>query len=256
VHWHHIASVLIKPWHALSYPQLEGQTYMVATLDLNHLNQRLAELNDPLSNWYSQLDAKSKEIFEAEPITGENFLERVNESLRIAKAHAGEGPWKPLNGLLDELCTAYLQSRAAQSRQIRALVNTYPSIARAVRDDYLARAIEQREVTHDPRWLSIALAAISIENNAVDFRDTYGVLGRLYLTAVGAGTNPKPAFRAVAKISATDTKGSTSLIPMRWFLRTFHLSAYFSADVRPHLQEYRQRQIQKEQPWWAFWRHK
>lgn len=204
-------------------------------IDMSAVDQRLAELNQPLSIWYAQVRAESKEIFQAGLITAENLYERADESLRIAKAHAGEGPWKEVYALFDELCMNYVQSSTDQSNQIRILIRKYPAMIRAFGDDYVGRAVSLLESTHDPRWLWLGLAAISIENNSIDFRDTYIILGRLYLTATRAGIDPKPAIQAVAKVSATDVKGSTSPIPMRKFLDKFHKSSYFREKVSPQL---------------------
>lgn len=203
--------------------------------DMKSVDRRLAELNQPLSAWYAQVRAESKEIFQSGPITADNLSERADEALRIAKAHAGEGSWREVYALLDELCTEYVRSNAEQGSQIRIMVSKYPSMIRAVGDDYVGRAITQLETTGDPRWLWLGLAAISIENNSIDFRDTYIILGRLYLTATGLGIDPKPVFQAIARVSASDVKGSTSSIPMRKFLDKFHKSSYFRTEVSPRL---------------------
>jgi hypothetical protein len=204
-------------------------------LDLNAMDQRLADLNEPLSIWYAQVDQESNEVFNASPITGENFRERGMEALRIARAHAGEGPWESVHALLDELCAEYLRFGWRQSAQIRTLVRKYPSMQRALFGDYLGRVKSLLEATSDPRWLRLSLAAISIENNYIDFRDTYIALGDLYLTAVHMGINPKPAFRAAARVSAWTTQGRNYSIPMCIFLGCFRWSAYFQTEIRPQL---------------------
>jgi len=226
----------------------------MATLDTDWLNRRLNELNEPLSLWYAQVKAESKEIFEAEPITAENFLERAREARRIAEAHAGEGPWNDVHLLLDELCAEYVRLNSEQSYQVREVVRKYPAIMLALIDDYEGRVISLLKSSGDKRWVAICLAAVSIENNARDFRDSYSTLSELYLTAVRLGIDPKPSFHAIAKLSATDVNGSTSSVSMRNFLDGFHTSSYFREDVRPHLHEYRQQQAKEGRPWWEFWR--
>jgi hypothetical protein len=50
--------------------------------------------------------------------------------------------------------------------------------------------------------LRLALAAVSIDNCSADYRDTLGVLLKLYAKAEQAGIDPQPPFEAAAALSA------------------------------------------------------
>lgn len=82
--------------------------------------------------------------------------------------------------------------------------------------------------------LELALAAVSLENNRWDYRDTYLLLGDLYLKAVRSGFDPLPALRRVAALSGGEpvykAQGS-----MRSFLGRFTESAFFRESVEPEL---------------------
>jgi hypothetical protein len=87
--------------------------------------------------------------------------------------------------------------------------------------------------TCDDRWLRLGLVAVSIDDNGTDFRDTYAVLGALYLSAVRCGMEPGPYFQEAAEISSGISK--VELTPMRDFLLGFERSAYFEESVAPKL---------------------
>jgi len=87
--------------------------------------------------------------------------------------------------------------------------------------------------TCDDRWLRLGLAAVSIDDNGTDFRDTYVALGALYLSAVRCGIEPGPYFEEAAEISSSVS--NMELTPMRDFLLRFEGSAYFEEAVAPNL---------------------
>ena len=87
--------------------------------------------------------------------------------------------------------------------------------------------------TCDDRWLRLGLAAVSIDDNGTDFRDTYVALGALYLCAVRCGMEPGSYFEEAAEISSgVSNMEQTS---MRDFLLRFEGSAYFGESVAPKL---------------------
>jgi len=87
--------------------------------------------------------------------------------------------------------------------------------------------------TCEARWLRLGLAAVSMDDNGTDFRDTYVVLGDLYVCAVRCGMEPEPYFQEAADISSgVPSIGQTS---MRDFLLRFEGSAYFGEAVAPKL---------------------
>jgi hypothetical protein len=129
-------------------------------------------------------------------------------------------------------CSLYLQGKEALRREIRDSFSVWT----AVRGRMLAKAwtfAEKLADTCDDRWLRLGLAAISIDDNGTDFRDTYVALGDLYLCAVRCGMDPVPYFEVAAEISSGVS--NLELIPTRDFLLGFERSAYFGEAVAPRL---------------------
>jgi hypothetical protein len=77
------------------------------------------------------------------------------------------------------------------------------------------------------------VAAVSIDDNGTDFRDTYVALGALYLCAVRCGMEPGSYFGDAAEISSSVSNMEQT--SMRDFLLRFEGSAYFGESVAPKL---------------------
>jgi hypothetical protein len=102
---------------------------------------------------------------------------------------------------LNLACRLYLQGEEALRREIRHSFNEWTS----VRGRVLAKAwsfADKLADTCDDRWLRLGLAAVSIDENGTDFRDTYVTLGALYIGAVRCGMDPGPYFEEAAEISS------------------------------------------------------
>jgi hypothetical protein len=124
-------------------------------------------------------------------------------------------------------CRLYLRGEEALRREIRDSFGEWT----AVRGRMLAKACtfaEKLADTCDDRWLRLGLAAVSIDDNGTDFRDTYVVLGALYLCAVRCGMEPVPYYEEAAEISS----GVSNL---EQIMLGFERSAYFGETVAPKL---------------------
>ncbi|WP_337177408.1 hypothetical protein [Paludisphaera sp.] len=103
--------------------------------------------------------------------------------------------------LLERLCGVYLESDADGRAAIRAAI--------AARQDGNFWAMHElvsrltREITGPDAvpTLRLALAAVSIENCGLDYRETGQMVINLYEQAAGAGIDAQPLFEAVAAIS-------------------------------------------------------
>jgi hypothetical protein len=114
---------------------------------------------------------------------------------------------------LNLACRLYLQDE-----DLRCEIRNSFSEWTAVRGRMLAQAwsfADKLAYTCDDRWLRLGLAAISIDDNGTDFRDTYVALGDLYLCAVRCGMQPGPCFQEAAEISFSVSKSRhTSMSPL------------------------------------------
>jgi len=134
---------------------------------------------------------------------------------------------KELASDLSLACRLYLRGEETLRREIRDAFSEWT----AVRGRMLAKTwtfAEELADTCDDRWLRLGLAAISIDDNGTDFRDTYVALGDLYLCAVRCGMEPVPYFEEAAEISSGVSNLEQTLLG-------FERSAYFGEAVAPRL---------------------
>lgn len=144
-------------------------------------------------------------------------------------------------GLVDNICDIYLNpsTTSHERTQIRALtLHDQGNILERLHGA-MWRAVEQIGSTGDDKWLKRGLAAASIEDLQLDYRDTYIVLGDLYLAAAGLGIEPKPYFRQVAELSSEGSEHPHASMTTRRFLADFDKSAYFLSSVKPKLESAR-----------------
>ena len=114
-------------------------------------------------------------------------------------------PWPPARTqrLLEQLCESYLATDADGRAAIRAFI-----AGRAKGPDVwlmwtCADRLAERVTGPDVLpALRLALAAASVDNCSADYRDTLGVLLKLYARAERAGIDPRPPFEAAAALAA------------------------------------------------------
>jgi hypothetical protein len=134
---------------------------------------------------------------------------------------------------LNLACELYLRGDEVLRRQIRDSFEEWT----AVRGRMLAKAwsfADKLADTCDDRWMRLGLAAVSIDDNGTDFRDSYVALGDLYVCAVRCGLDPRPYFDEAAEISSGVS--NIERTSMRDFLLRFEGSAYFRDAVAPKLE--------------------
>ncbi len=99
---------------------------------------------------------------------------------------------------------------------------------------YIRNVSEYIKSPLDIKWLMLGLAAASIEDLRLDFRESFSALGKLYLAAAQAGIAPKTYFAEVSEISSAE-KGGDNGSSMKDFLQNFDKSAYFRECIKPKL---------------------
>ena len=93
--------------------------------------------------------------------------------------------------------------------------------------------MDDRQAAYRRSWLRLGLAAVSIDDNGTDYRDTYVALGDMYVCAVRRGMEPVTYFEEAAEISSGVS--NIEQTSMRDFLLRFEGSAYFGEAVAPKL---------------------
>jgi hypothetical protein len=130
-----------------------------------------------------------------------------------------------LNQLLDELCSLYLAADQEQRAVIRGLFDDKTRLRKYLHSYIGGRAAPRLESTGDRKWLDLGLAAASIVDQRVDWRDLLIALGALWLSAEEAGIAPARRFSSVARISTDEPAygGSSTSDLLRRFRDSGHL---------------------------------
>lgn len=161
-------------------------------------------------------------------------------------AYRGSKADVELHQLIDDLCALYLSASEEQRAQIRNLAAEPPSTVRNQLLSHIGWAGEQASSSKDGEWVRRGLAAASIEDNRLDYRDMFRALGGLYLAASSAGIDCSHYFQEASELSSTQRGPSPSVGSMRDFLANFEQSAYFKLDVRPKIGKYLSPRVRNE----------
>ena len=147
----------------------------------------------------------------------ESGLAQLEEEL--AAVH---DPRHDLHALFERLCQRSLADADARIA-LRAFVAEQRKVGQLLwrYANRLTRSIER--VDDEPK-VTLALAAVSMENCAANYRDTLMTLADLYVAAEAASIDPRPLFAAASDWStdALTTGGCESLAAM---MRGFHASS-------------------------------
>ncbi len=187
----------------------------------------------------TDLDANFTKYFST---TDEKFTKEWNQqydhdSLSKAKAAAIESViavHEALHRRLDEICHFYLTADGKCREWLREFVSSRRSLLLALRDHvhWCARRIQSAT---DRELLRNGIAAISLQDNRLDFRDNYIALGHLYLAAVKTGIQPSLDLHKIGLLSSTLSRTKWPSDSTQNFLTGFEESAYFKESIVPKL---------------------
>ncbi|HEY6351938.1 MAG TPA: hypothetical protein VI636_21290 [Candidatus Angelobacter sp.] len=144
------------------------------------------------------------------------------------------GPaYEELHQRLDRACHFYLNANGLNRKLLRGSIANQRKLREALVDHptWCARHIK---LPSDQMLLKTGLAAASLEDTQLDFRDTLCGLAALYLASINAGINPGQDFAAVASLSSSKQRpgGSGST---RRLLKEFEKTAFFEETVATKL---------------------
>lgn len=160
----------------------------------------------------------------------------LKDILQSGADHRDTSVVKAIHGRLDSVCASYLKS----SGPIREQMRTEVSKSRPLLDALLAHSYRCAELLHEPsdrEYLRTGLASIALQDNRIDFRDTYFALGALYLAAIKAGIQPSLELYKVGSLASESSHTSRPKDSTRHFLQAFEESAFFKAEVQPKLKD-------------------
>jgi hypothetical protein len=198
--------------------------------NLNELKARIASMKAGVRTWQSQVAEEERVLWKANTISEGNFFRRKAETWRLARLKVRDPSHEETFSVLDELCDHYLITTSDERIVIRDLLGDAIDCLLS----YAESASDQITSTGDVHWLRRGLAALSIVDGRLDFRDTFACLRELYLASARAEIDPLPYVREVAEISST-TSRSPGRGSMHDLLVDFDKSAFFREDVQPEL---------------------
>lgn len=196
---------------------------------LVEIDRRLARLDARYVAWNWKLAQQQQELVDG----GTDFWRALSivQAQREESIKSGNCPvdFDALNALLDELCAIYLEADRRQRTAIRSLFDDKRSVLKHLHV-YIGRTARLLESSRGRTWLGLGLAAASIGDRRVDWRDLLVCLGGLYLAARRVRMRPGSDFQAVAKLSnPVGLRGERST---RDLLADFHKSAYLRSIRR------------------------
>jgi len=193
-------------------------------MDLAALRSQLDALEAKFQEWARPINQVIRECcskVNRGDYTQKDFARDVERARQAQLARYN--PYQEIYELLDQLCPAYLEATPETRAAARALVSDKEGLLSALLG-YAYRAAERLRARAKGEWLLWGLAAISVENCRRDYRDVLLALKELYVAAKEAGRNPRPAFKAVSRLSSEE-RPTGGPIPVSTMLADFHTYA-------------------------------
>ena len=128
---------------------------------------------------------------------------------------------------LDELCSLYLNADDDQRARIRSSFEDKKRLRNYLHSYVGGRAAQLVRSTRDVTWLRLGLAAASINDQKVDYRDLLIALGKLWLAAEEVGIAPARHFSGAGRLSSDEPVYGYS--STRDLLRGFRTSAHLES---------------------------
>ena len=198
---------------------------------LTELAERLERLDAPIRSWRQARERSFDAAFGPKQGKLSNLMARLPQAAGAA-ASVGLGPRDEVFAAFDEICDIYAGSDPPRCAIIRGIVHSRE--ARALLDAYIAYASRILKDGGRPEWLERGIAAASIDDQRVDYRDWLVSLGGLYLSARAAHLDPSPVLKRIAERSNSEPHAAAPT-STREALATFEDSAYFMTSILPQL---------------------
>lgn len=170
-------------------------------MDLNTIKRQIKGLEERFQRWIEPIERVHMVSIYKVNKDGYTLEDHEREVEEIAQSQIAQyDPYQDMYTFLDELCPIYLGASPQQRSEIRSAVSDKEGLWSGL-INYVYRAARGLQASNDKEWLRLGLAAISIEDCSIDFRDTLMALAELYVAAEKAGIDPEPQFREVAELS-------------------------------------------------------
>ncbi len=190
-------------------------------MDLASIKAELAALEIRLADWSKPINQAWKANFARVNRNGYTAkdLEREMKQLREEQL-ARNDIYKEINAFYDQLMPQYLGAVDAEREQVRSLFRKKRGMQTALLG-FAYRAADGINSPSDIPLLRTGLAAMSLEDFSVDYRDTLLALAELCVRAERAGIDPRPLFDEIAEMSSDQVSTGGSTKPTKQVLREF-----------------------------------
>jgi hypothetical protein len=202
----------------------------VSNTRLAEIDAGLARVNEAWTAWDAELVQEQRRLEQGGMDMWE-ALEVIHRQ-QMEGLRSGTGPvtFSKIHVLLDELFDLYLNADEEQRLLIRGFFEDKDRLKKYLHSYVGGRAAPHLGSTGDVEWLRRGLAAASIADQRVDWRDLLICLGALWMAAEEAGIAPARYFSSVARISSDVPRyGSSST---RALLRGFRNSGHLKSIKR------------------------
>jgi hypothetical protein len=202
----------------------------VSNARLAEIDAGLARLNQVWTAWDEELGQEQRRL-EREGLDMWEALDVIHRQ-QMEGLRSGTGPvsFREIHPPLDELFDLYLRADEDQRLLIRGFFEDKDRLLKYLHSYVGGRAAPHLRSTGDVQWLRRGLAAASIADQRVDWRDLLICLGALWMAAEEAGIAPARYFSSVARISSDEPRyGNRST---RELLRGFRTSGHLRSIKR------------------------
>jgi hypothetical protein len=152
------------------------------------------------------------------------------ERLRIGPRAEPQGDAaEKLRDLFETAVEAYVDADDELREEMRDFVGAAYCLPRSLLP-LVGRYIKRMNAANALTCLTLAAAALSLENLRRDWRDSFDLLLALYAKASELGVDAQPTFTAVAAISSESKTSRLAPYSMREFLGGFDRSHQFKVD--------------------------
>ena len=195
------------------------------TIDLASIKTQIADLEIRLAAWSKPIDQAWKANFARVNRNGytakdlERDMKRAREE-QLAKNNI----YEEINAFYDQLMPQYLGAVDAEREQIRSLFQKKRGLQNVLLG-FAYRAADGINSPSDIPLLRLGLAAMSIEDFSVDYRDSLLALAELCVRAERAGIDPRPVFDEIAEMSSAQVSTGGAKNPTCKILKDFQTYA-------------------------------